>query len=991
MLTISFFILLFKYITSLDIHVIPHSHMDPGWIKTYEEYYNQQVKHIFDNVFIQLTNETDFTDESTNNRTFVYCEMINFKRWYISLNETQQQQIKQLIKQERIEFVGGGLVMNDEANSLYQDIIDQLRKGNQFIKEEFNITSNIGWMLDPFGHSEGNALIHSALGFEYLVINRIDYQEHMGRVENGTLEFIWKPFNGDKSIFTNILPYHYGTSSYFNFLHDETKKINDDRIANFTETFVSLVKNKTNGYLHDQYLFLLGDDFTFYKKNYLFQKAEAIMNHIKTNSTYKDNNITMFYSTPSKYFKAVKQKLSEKNIELPIETSLDFFPYADYPYAYWTGYFTSRPYLKGMAKYLSNLHLTSSTFLLDTALQKRNNQKDIQLLRLQNMVGLLQHHDAITGTAKEKVSNDYIIMGKNASNETTHKIINVLKENDYLLDINDINICLSNPTIDYGCNNTFSLHQSDINKTIIGLVNPGIEGEILITMEFKIEESRYKIYNKKNDEIPSDFYCLDKTNFNYNYTCFLTFFYEFSKDIILSTFTIEKTNDTNVNQFLQYPTSSLSLMQNQGNIKSLIFHPNNQSFSILIYETTLREYNFNLYHGFYQGFNKKNSKDTSIRPRKSNFDGAYIFAPTQLRPTKFEINTTNSFYYIGNISTVFMLSFSNDTYMLISVFYSPFIFKVDSIIAPILIFNDNNYILGLNSNIQNNISLNTDITENENETSSEFWTDSNGLQMKRRIINHRNYKYIPNEPVAHNFYPVTTAISLRERNKKEYFSDPYEYLTQNDKQLTIFTDRPQSGSSLLQGEIMLIILRSSLSDDQRGVGEPLYETASSKVFFKLSHFIMIGHSIYTKYKSIQNNYRSLSMIHNSFYRSPLLFKTNSHNKITSFLNQLFIISDNIYRNVDIISDDFAVVQFYRVYDYYFYGKSGNYGGLLSIRKDNQDKVRIEIDSNGIHCIDAKKIMLKKENKKFLQVLQNNINIDIKMKENEFIFVYLYFQ
>ena len=64
---ISFLLLCIKSFLSLEIHIIPHSHMDPGWLKTYDEYYNLQVKKIFDNVFEQL--------KANPNRTFVYCEM----------------------------------------------------------------------------------------------------------------------------------------------------------------------------------------------------------------------------------------------------------------------------------------------------------------------------------------------------------------------------------------------------------------------------------------------------------------------------------------------------------------------------------------------------------------------------------------------------------------------------------------------------------------------------------------------------------------------------------------------------------------------------------------------------------------------------------------------------------------------------------------------------------------------------------------------------
>ena len=56
----------------------------------------------------------------------------------------------------------------------------------------------------------------------------------------------------------------------------------------------------------------------------------------------------MFYSTPSRYLDAVKNK------SLEVKTD-DFFPYADCPHCYWTGYFTSRPALKRYVRKNNNL------------------------------------------------------------------------------------------------------------------------------------------------------------------------------------------------------------------------------------------------------------------------------------------------------------------------------------------------------------------------------------------------------------------------------------------------------------------------------------------------------------------------------------------------------------------------------------------------------------------------------------------------------------
>lgn len=102
---------------------------------------------------------------------------------------------------------------------------------------------------------------------------------------------------------------------------------------------------------------------------------------------------------------------------------------------------------------------------------------------------------------------------------------------------------------------------------------------------------------------------------------------------------------------------------------------------------------------------------------------------------------------------------------------------------------------------------------NSNKT---FWTDSNGLEMQKRVINHRDTFDMKNtkQNISSNFYPVTSAIIMRDTN--------------STKQVTILNDRCQAGAAALEkNTIELIQHRRLLQDDIRGVEEPLNERDSN--------------------------------------------------------------------------------------------------------------------------------------------------------------------
>ena len=91
----------------INVHLVPHTHDDVGWLKTVDQYYygsntdsqRASVQYILDTVIIEL--------EKNPSRRFIYVEIAFFWRWWNQQDASTKNTVRNLVKEGRLEFVIG--------------------------------------------------------------------------------------------------------------------------------------------------------------------------------------------------------------------------------------------------------------------------------------------------------------------------------------------------------------------------------------------------------------------------------------------------------------------------------------------------------------------------------------------------------------------------------------------------------------------------------------------------------------------------------------------------------------------------------------------------------------------------------------------------------------------------------------------------------------------------------------------------------------------
>ncbi|EFA78443.1 hypothetical protein PPL_09095 [Heterostelium album PN500] len=506
----------------LNVFLIPHSHCDVGWVQTYEQYYTENVTVILTGVIESLLKDPS--------KRFNWAEV-----WWSEQTDWTKSMVRELVQNQQLEFIGGGWAQNDEAVAHYQAVINQMTLGHQFLLGEFGVTPKVGWQIDPFGASNLTPMLFRLMGFQYHVIDRVDqrlkYQFNASPdivgsgslIDDRSFEFNWYPsasYSRSLSIFTHILDDHYNTPEicYQNasdpvnitctgFDFESNPQINPpitpENIAERADILLEIVRQRSLYYRHNNLLVPFGSDFSFQEASMQFGNMDLLIAYINSNSSY---NVNIRYATLSEYFQAVEMETQPS--DFPDVSDTDYFTYTqclanDYAnfnncINYWSGYFTSFPLLKQTVRDSDSiLRSIEILFSLASATPSSEYTFDSQFvfeaLELhRNVSGILTHHDAVTGTAKEYVRNDYFNMLWSAQNTSLDSIPSMVS---YLL---------ANESIEYGFDyQDILLKGMTIGQVVVVSLSNSLAWSRVEYVDIPVGIQNYAVYDYNQQPIPS--------------------------------------------------------------------------------------------------------------------------------------------------------------------------------------------------------------------------------------------------------------------------------------------------------------------------------------------------------------------------------------------------------------------------------------------------------------------------------------------------------
>ncbi|KAG6542998.1 hypothetical protein Mapa_015494 [Marchantia paleacea] len=787
----------------LNVHFVAHSHDDVGWLKTVDQYYvgfhNEIQEASVRDILTTVTKEL----EANPDRRYIQVETAFFARWWREQSEDQKARVKKLIADGQLEFINGGWCMHDEAATHYLDMIDQTTFGHLYLKREVGVIPKHGWQIDPFGHSAVQGyLLGAEVGFESMYTARIDYQERKARYADKTLEMIWRAsdtLGSTADIFYGVFPVHYNPPDTFEFepSNQDYTPVQDDKSIegyNVDERVDELVQAATTQAAltrTEHIMWTMGDDFTYQNAVTWFENMDKLIHYANL-----DGRVNVLYSNPSIYLEA---KMAA-NQSWPIKTG-DFFPYADSALSFWTGYFTSRAAFKGYVRQLSGFLQAAKQLEFFVG---RSSKRSTDLL--QDAMATVQHHDGVSGTAKQHVTDDYItrlFQGAVAAEAVVNSALGCLSSGADCKSTSTDAKFEQCPFL----NITYcAASEAALKKLVVVAYNP-LAWARTEYVRVVVSHTKVAVLDSAGKQIVSQlipvtaverkvrsFYVPAELGIKPSDGPLYWLVFEASVPPLGYTSYVVQPSEQGAAEISKPEILKLE----KAGLKPKAVKAGGENMNLLFSSETGR---------LSEMVHLKTKTSTSVKQSNMYYaadagedgqaSGAYIFRPADDTPRPM----TKSAEVIR--TTFFRGAVVDEVHQIISPWFSQ-VFRqykgqehaeVEFTVGPIPVDDE----------VGKEVIARFDTSIKSKRT---VFTDSNGRDFIKRVRNHRDdWNLEVTQPVAGNYYPINLGL----------------YITDGAKDFSLLVDRAVGGASIEDGSLEIMLHRCLMNDDGRGVGEALNE------------------------------------------------------------------------------------------------------------------------------------------------------------------------
>lgn len=826
----------------LNVHMVPHSHDDPGWLKTADQYYTgsnssiylASVQYIFDSVVDQLSRDPE--------KTYTMCEISFLARWWSEQTDETKAKVRGFVKSKQLAIVNGGWVMHDEAAAHYVSMVDQTTLGHAFLTKELNYKPKVGWQIDPFGHSNTHAWLSYEVGFDSLFFGRIDWADHDKRMAEKKMEMVWKGSSSQShaAVFTGAFTSgNYGAPQGLcldrSCVYCRDDPVEDDaKLSTYNlegklDILINAIEYERDHSVGNNVMLKMGADFTYENANSWYKSMDVLIREVRARCGEKYN---IFYSTPDKY----TEMRAAEAITWSVKKD-DFFPYSDCAHCFWSGYFTSRPTLKLLERKSSSFLQTLRQVLVGSGPSSTDKQ-DVAT-RLTAAVGLVNHHDAITGTSKQHVADDYTKILAGALTQAEELLVQQVSP----LPTASFSVCRYSNESSCPCTQALAVGQ----QADVLVYNPLPRTDSQVVRVLLTQPFAGVVDALSGAPVPSSIFPQHKVVKGH----VLVFAAESVKALKSRQYRVtiyasaaeaeaaggaERAVETDyTGKAFSVNSKLLSLDFDAHGLLQHVKRLDASTGAVRVEADVSNDLRYYVSYGSpgVPGFKhpavdsraptlKNIVPDARYAAREADVStqasGAYLFRPFPGDKDPQSIAAAEAIVGIKVLRTSrftdVVQTFSDWAMQIVRINdVSPAV-ELDWSVGSIPVGD------GLGKEV---VSKFTSSLFSGKKGANVFYTDANGREFQKRVLNYRpTWDFEVHEPIAGNFYPVTAAMYLKD--------EAGETTTNKNKaQLSILCDRAQAAASLQSGEMEFMVHRRLLADDERGVNEALNETSGGLV------------------------------------------------------------------------------------------------------------------------------------------------------------------